>query len=159
MATALAYRVQPAAAVALVAATAKTVLTAIAPTGHGQAMTEFHSSCDGVTSSAVPIYVEIVSSTQVGAGTTTAATPLQVRGRVTAGQVLTAGSNYSAEPTTLSSLFSMLVPAFNGVYTYQFPLGREIECDSSAGVTKALGIRHTAPATVNSRSYCEVENI
>ena len=124
-------------------------------------MTEFHAACDGVTSSAVPVYVEICQSTQATAGTAgSAPTPVQVRGRATAGQAPTAGAAYGATPNTvLTSAFSILVPAFNGVYTYQFPLGREIECDSSAGTVKALGIRATAVATVNMRNYIEVENL
>ena len=136
-----------------------TSLTMISPAGHGLTMTEFHTSFDGVTSSAVPVYVEALQSTQAVAGTATAATPIQVRGRATGGSAPTGGSNYTVINTVLTSAFAILVPAFNGVYTYQFPLGREIECDSSAGTIKALGLAVTAPAAVNTRQYLETENL
>ena len=51
------------------------------------------------------------------------------------------------------------VPQFMGTFVYQFPLGREIECDSSAGTLKALGIRITTTATVNVVCGMEVENL
>ncbi len=44
-----------------------------------------------------------------------------------------------------------------GTFTYQAPLGREIDIDSSAGTIKGMGVRITPPATVNAVGYLEVE--
>ena len=139
---------------------AKTVLMAIAPAGHGLALTEIGVSMDGVTASAVPALVEIVTSTQGAAGTSgVSPTITQIRGRTTGGSSPTGGSNYSGEPTTLVSVKRWYVPQFNGLLDIQFPLGREIECDSSAGTLKGLGIRITTSATVNVVAHMEVEAV
>ena len=139
---------------------AKTALMAIAPAGHGLAVTELSVSFDGITSSAVPALVELVSSTQAGAGTSgVAPTITQVRGRTTSGSAPTGGSNYTVEPTTLVSLKRWYIPQYNGVFVLQLPLGREIECDSSGGTIKALGIRINVTANVNVVGYMEVEAV
>ncbi len=139
---------------------AKTTLMAIAPAGHGLALCEITVSFDGITSTAVPALVEIVSSTQAGAGTSgVAPTITQLRGRTTAGSAPTGGSNYTVEPTTLVSLKRFYLPQFMGTIVYQLPLGREIECDSSAGTIKALGIRINVTANVNCVASMEVEAV
>ena len=137
---------------------AKTALMAIAPVGHGLATAEFGVSFDGVTASAVPATVEVVNSTQATAGTSgVTPTITQVRGRGTGGSAPTGGSNYTAEPTALVRLKILYIPQYNGTYTYQFPLGREVECDSSGGTIKALGIRANVSANVNFVGWVEVE--
>lgn len=137
-----------------------TLLNAIAPAGHGLTLVELSVSFDGVTASAVPVLVELCTSTQAGAGTSgVAPTITQVRGRATGGSAPTGGSNYTAEPTTLVCIKRWYVPAFMGGHMYQLPLGREVECDSSAGTIKALAVRITPPATVNAIAYMEVENL
>ncbi len=131
---------------------------AIAPAGHGLSLAEWAISFDGVTATAIPVLVEVVNSTQAGAGTAGVSTVItQIRGRVTTGQAPTMGGNYTGEPTTLVSLRRYYIPAFMGSFTYQAPLGREVDCDSSGGTIKALGIRITPPATVNAVGYMEVE--
>lgn len=134
------------------------MLMAIAPAGHGLELVEFAVSFDGVTASAVPALVEIVTSTQAGAGTSgVAPTITQVRGRSTSGSAPTGGSNYTAEPTTLVSVGRFYVPQYMGTFVYQFPLGREIECDSSGGTIKAFGLRVNVSANVNCVAHMEVE--
>ncbi len=158
MATPVAYRIVTATPFALTAG-AKTCLMAIAPAGHGLTLCGFGASFDGVTSTAVPALFEVVTSTQAGAGTPTGATTTitQIRGRTTAGSAPTSGGNYSAEPTTLVRVEPVYVPQFMGVYSLQLPLGREFECDSSAGTIKALGIRVNVTANVNGVFWMEVE--
>ncbi len=137
---------------------AKTLLMAIAPAGHGLMLVEFGVSFDGVTSSAVPAVVDIVQSTQAGAGTSgVSPTITQTRGRSSSGSAPTGGSNYTAEPTTLTVIRRWFVPQFMGVLTVQFPLGRELETDSSGGTVKAIGIRINVSANVNVVGYLEVE--
>ena len=158
MATALGYRVITSADVALVAATAKTVLSVKSPAGHGLTIVNFHVSFDGVASANVPALVEILQST-AAAGTYTAATVTQIRGRATAGTAPTGGQNASAEPTVLTLAAAYKVPVFNGLYTEQEALGREFEIDSSAGTIKELVIRVTAANVVNVRAWFECENL
>lgn len=135
-----------------------TDLVAIAPAGHGFSLVEAAVSFDGVTASAVPVYMEVCTSTQGAAGTGgTAPTIAQVRGRGTGGSAPTASGSHTAEPTTQVRVRSWYVSPNGGVLVYPLPLGREIECDSSAGTIKALAMRSTPPAAVNLQAYMEVE--
>ena len=139
---------------------AKTVLMAIAPAGHGLQLVSITVSFDGVTTTDVPALVEIVTSTQAGAGTSgVAPTITQIRGRSTGGSAPTGGSNYTVEPTVLVSVERFYLPQLMGTYTLQLPLGREIECDASGGTIKALGIRVNVSANVNCVATMEVENL
>lgn len=141
-----------------IATATKTTLMAIAPAGHGLALIAYKISFDGVTSSAVPATVEIVRSTQAGAGTSgVSPTITQTGGRVTTGSAPTGGSNYSAEPTVLTAVDRFYVAQFMGTWPEQFPLGREIEIDSSGGSVLAVGLRVTTTATVNVLATLYVE--
>lgn len=136
----------------------KTALMAIAPAGHGLVLVAFEVSFDGVTATAVPALVEVVQSTQATAGTSgVTPTITQVRGRLTTGSAPTGGSNYTAEPTVLTRIAAFYVPQFMGLFTLQFPLGREFETDSSGGTIKAIGVRINTSATVNFVGRLEVE--
>lgn len=137
---------------------AKTALMVISPANSGLLVVEFGISFDGVTASAVPALVELVSSTQAGAGTS-AETPTitQTRGRVTGGEPPTGGSKYSAEPTVLVRHRAWYVRQDGGILVVQFPLGREPETDDSGGAIKAYGIRVNVSANVNLMAYMETE--
>lgn len=139
-------------AVALSAATAKTVLGVINAANVSGRLTEMSVSFDGVSATAVPVLVELCESTGATAGTA-GSTPArtQVRGFARTAQS-TAGANYSAEPTVLTVLKHWLVHPQTGM-TLQFPLGREPEHTGAGG----LFIRCTAPATVNVRAGLEFE--
>lgn len=135
-----------------------TDLVAIAPAGHGFSLAEAAVSFDGVTASAVPVYMELCQSTQAGAGTGgTAPTIAQVRGVATGGQAPTASGSHTAEPTVLTRIRSWYVSPNGGLLVYGLPLGREVECHSSGGTIKALALRSTPPAAVNLQAYMEVE--
>jgi hypothetical protein len=156
--TALAYSVNS--AIFAAPAAVHTILDVISPAGHGLALTEVSLSFDGVTASAVPCYVEVVTSTQATAGTGgTAPTITQSRGRTTTGQAPTASGSHTAEPTALVRVRSWYVTPNGGLFVYPLPLGREIECDSSGGTLKGLATRITPTATVNAQCYMEVEAV
>ena len=141
-----------ASAVALSAATAKTILGVVAASNVLARLVEAGVSFDGVTATAVPVLVELCDSSGGGAGTPGATpTPKQVRGLARAAQC-TAGNAYSAEPTTLTVLKQWLIHAQTGTM-FQLPLGREVEHVGAGGIF----IRCTAPAAVNARSYMEFE--
>src|SRR5260370_6772640 len=76
------YSLTTLAAVALVATTAKSVLTVIAPAQFGIDLTKIRLGFDGVTASAVPVLVGLCDNTRatnstVGTGNTTAGAPTQ----------------------------------------------------------------------------------
>jgi hypothetical protein len=146
------YTVRTTAAVALSAATAKTALMVLSPSTFGIDLKKFRIGFDGVTASAVPVFWEIVRSTNAtnstpGTNNTNEnANIAQVYGRsITAG--FTAFSASTSEPTVLTVLESGYLTPVGGLVFYDFPLGDTYEADVSAG----LGIRLTAPATVNAR--------
>jgi hypothetical protein len=66
--------------VALTAATAKTILSVIAPASGAIRLVELSVSFDGVSATAEPVTVELCKSTEAGAGTATSQTPVQSGG-------------------------------------------------------------------------------
>ena len=146
-----------ASATALAANTAKTICNIISG-AKGVTLVEFSVSFDGVTASAVPVLVELCSSTQAGAGTPGASpTPAPVQPYGGEACLATAGVDYSAEPTTLTPLFHWLVTPNGGLLVIQYPLGREVMSQGSGATNKALCLRLTAPAIVNARAYMRFE--
>ncbi|MCC6475112.1 MAG: hypothetical protein IT514_15365 [Burkholderiales bacterium] len=144
-------------AVALSAATAKSILGVKAHANSGVQIKGFSVGFDGVTASAVPVLVELCYST-FGANSpgtnSTSVTPAQTYGRVlTAG--FTAGKTWTAEPTTLTVLKEFLLTPNGGLIDFQYPLGTEP--DSALG--EGFVLRCTAPATVNVRATMDVERI
>lgn len=146
------YVVETTADVALAAATAKTILSVINAANSLIKLTELGVSFDGVSGTAEPVTVELCSSTQATAGTTTSQTPIQCRGPTRTVQA-TGARNYSVEPTVLTVIRRWLVHPQTGL-VIQFPLGREPEQVVTAD---ALCIRCTAPAIVNAQAYLEFE--
>lgn len=145
-------------AVALTAATAKTVVMLIASTANQPSWVEVAISFDGVTATAVPALVEWVSSTQGTAGTTTSFTAKQIRGWPAQSAQTTAAYNYTAEPTTLEAFKKRLVTPNGGLIVLQSPLGREpTGLVTAATQFKGMGVRITAPATVNCHVDAEFE--
>lgn len=138
--------------IALTAATAKTILNVINAANGLIRITEMAVSFDGTSSTAEPVTVELCSSTQATAGTSTSHTIVQTRGPTRTVQA-TAARNYTAEPTTLTVIKRWLVHPQTGLFV-QFPLGREPEQVTTAD---GLCIRCTAPATVNVQAYMEFE--
>lgn len=138
-------------AVALSAATAKTVVGVKAHANSGLLLVGYRIEFDGVTASAVPALYEVMYSTWASnsPGTnSTSTTARQRNGRVlTAG--FTAGKTWTTEPTTLTpaGIEGLLTPN-GGVIIYDFPLGTELDCALGEGFV----IRVNAPATVNVRA-------
>jgi len=139
---------------ALSAATAKTVVNIINAANALITLTEISVSFDGITSTAVPVVVDLCSSTQATAGTPgSSPTPSQIYGPLRTVQA-TAGEDYSAEPTVLTVLKTWLIRADGGLFILQSPLGRETIQRTTAD---GLCLRLTAPATVNAHAYIEFE--
>jgi hypothetical protein len=141
-------------AVALSAATAKTILGVKAHANSGLLLKKVKIGFDGVTATAVPVLVEVGYCTWAtnGPGTNSSSvTPLQKNGRVlTVG--FTAAKTWTTEPTAITVLDEILLPAFMGAALYDIPLGDEYDCALAEGFV----IRCTAPATVNVRATLDV---
>lgn len=144
------YRAMTGGAVALVAATAKTVLGVKAHANSGLLLKKLRYGFDGVTPANVPVLVELCYCTWAtnGPGTnSTSVTPLQANGRVlTAG--FTAAKSWSAEPTALTVLEDLLVTPAGGALWYDFPLSDEWDCALAEG----FALRMNAPNAVNARA-------
>lgn len=126
--------------VALVAATAKTAVMVIAPATRRVKLKGISLGFRGVTSTDVPVKVEIVRSTQATAGVNTAQTPVAVDSADPA--ALAAGAkNYTTEPTVLTAIEGFSVTPTGGTVILQIPLGDE----PNAPVSNGLGVRLTAP--------------
>lgn len=149
-------------AIALSAATAKTVMYLLTGSANQPSLVELCIGFDGVTASAVPALVELCLGTAAtnstpGTGSTTF-TALQTRGWPAQTSAATAANNCSSEPTVLVSHRQWLVTPNGGLLLVQFPMGREptgIVTASTSG--KMMALRVTAPATVNCRAYSEYE--
>ncbi len=142
-------------AVALTAATAKSVIGVKAHANFGLDLIKFRVAFDGVAATAVPVLIEVGYCT-FGAnspGTNSTSTTLrQVYGRsITAGA--TAGKTWSAEPTTITVIDEWLLTPNGGVVLYDWPLGTSPDCALSEGFV----LRLTAPAAVNVRASLWVE--
>lgn len=128
----------------LSAATAKTVLSVVAPASFGINWLRYEISFDGATSTAVPALVQLCTHTAATAGTSTAVTALQVGGTVIASGV-TAATNFTAEPTVLTPFDSFTLPVYGGTGIVPFTPGQE----PNSVVSNGFAIRVTAPAAVN----------
>jgi hypothetical protein len=150
------YSAATGAAVALSAATAKTILYVLAPAQFGVDLRSFTISLDGATSTATPVLWELCTDTAAtnstpGTGSTTG-TVIQEYGRaVTAG--FTTAYNCTSEPTVLAAIDADYIPAFNGLVIRDFPFNGGPDND----VSKGFALRLTAPATVNARATFRFE--
>ena len=145
---------------ALAAATAKTIVLILAAAANQPAITEIGVSFDGVTASAVPVLVELVSGTAGAAGTPRAALAAgkQLRGWPAQASATTCGDTYTGEPTTQLVNRKWNVSPNGGLLVVQFPLGREpTGIVTAATDAKTWSIRATAPAIVNVHAYLEFE--
>lgn len=154
---AVGYSIQTEGAVALAAATAKTIIGAKAHANSGLQLKSFEVAFDGVTASAVPVLVEVMYSTWATQPPGTASTSTTVRqayGRaLTAG--FTSGKTWTTEPTALTNIKEFLLTPNAGLVAYQWPLGQEPDCALAEGFV----IRCNAPAAVNVRATMSFERI
>lgn len=143
------YTAPAAATVALVAATAKSVVGVSAPAQFGVDLTKFRIAFDGVTATNAPVLVELCYATFAtnGPGTnSTSITVQQAYGRsITAG--FTAAYNWTTEPTVLTLVDGWTLTPNAGTVIYDFPLGTTPD----SAVSQGFVIRCTAANNVNVR--------
>jgi hypothetical protein len=151
------YVVPIGANVALVAATAKTVLCAIAPAQFGIDWIGYEISFDGVTASAKPVLVELCTCTLAtnstpGTGNTTATVTQRYGPSITAGFTGFYGS--TSEPTVITMFDSFTLTPNGGTLIRDFPKDRTPDTAVSTGFL----IRCTAPdSTPNVRGSMLIE--
>lgn len=142
--------------VALVAATAKTVVGVKAPANQVLRIHEIAISFDGVTVANAPVVVDINRCT-FGANSpgtnSTSFTPLKRDpGRQETVQA-TAATAWSTEPTTLTAQQSIDVPEFNGLYHLIIPFTVPLIVVGGQG----LVVTCTSPANVNCSGHLTFE--
>jgi hypothetical protein len=156
------YSAQTGAAVGLLAATAKTIIFVTGTANFGMDWKKYRLSFDGVTASAVPVFVELnyntaATNSTAGTGNTNLATTpniQQIYGRaITLG--FTGGYNCSSEPTVQTNVDAYLLTPNGGTVVYDCPLGDVPD----AAVSNGFSIRLTAPAVVNARASMFFERI
>lgn len=152
------YSVVTGGAVALTAATAKTILGVKAHANSGLQLIGLKIGFDGVTATDKAVLVELCYCTWAtnSPGTnSTSVTPAQKSGRVlTAG--FTAGKTWTTEPTTLTVLDEWLLTPIGGLVLQDIPLGNEYD----TALAEGLAIRLTAPTSaVNVRATMDVTRI
>lgn len=142
-------------AVALAAATAKTILGVKSNAAFGLDLVHWEVSFDGVTASAVPVLCELLYltwATNAPATNSTSVTPKQIYGRpLTHG--VTAAKTWTSEPTAVTIIRPWLLTPNGGFIPWEYPLGRTPDCALAEG----FAIRCTAPAVVNVRATLEWE--
>lgn len=149
------YSVPTGGAVALTAATAKTILGVKSGSAFGVDLKKFSVSFDGVTATAVPVLIEVCYctwATNAPGTNSTSVTPTQTYGRVIAHGV-TAAKTWTTEPTALTVLREFLLTPAGGTVMYDWPLGDTWDCALSEG----FALRCTAPAAVNVRATLDWE--
>ena len=152
-----------ASAISLSAATAKTIWYVNAASANQPSFVEMAVGFDGTTSSNTPALIELVYGTKATNSTpgtnSTSFTPLQLRGWPAQTSAQAAANNCTSEPTVLTAVKQWLVTPFGGLLVIQSPMGREptgIASGTSASGNQ-VGVRVTAPQTVNVRGYGEYE--
>lgn len=129
-------------AVALTAATAKTVLQIATPANLRARVTEISVGFDGVTASNPAVLVELVRQTT--AGTATAQTPAPIDPAAPA-SLVSSLRNHTAEPGSGTVIKSWRLTPVGGLLVIPF-YGDE---QPVVGISSWLGIRCTASAVVN----------
>lgn len=133
--------------VAMVAATAKTVVAVLGAASDTIGVKSWRVSFSSVTSTDVPATVELGVISAIG--TVTSFTPVQIAG-IALSAASSAGYNASGEPTFTKILETLYVPVQQGIYEKYYPLGEEPVVGASTG----FAIRVTSPSAVN--CYAEI---
>lgn len=134
----------------LAAATAETLLQLRSATATEPLIIRWGVSFNGATSTATPVLVELLFQTTDGtAGTAATRVPIRASSAVVA--VTTAHHSFSAEPTAGALIEQLYVHPQAGLWVAEYPPGREPGL--SATTTSRIGIRVTAPATVDAAAF------
>lgn len=134
----------------LAAATAETIIQLVAPANHRLKILEWGIFFDGTSSTAEPVQVELLR--QSTAGTASALTIVKWDDSYDETLQATAQQDFTAEPTAGDILEIKEIHPQTG-YEKIYPLGQEMIVKGGG----RIGLRATAPATVNCRAYIKYE--
>lgn len=130
---------------------ARTIVQVIPASGVPVRVTEVGVSFNGVTTTDVPVLVEIVR--QSSAGTASALTIVTETESSSKTCQATARKGFSStEPTTGDVVRSWYVTPTGGLFVMQFPLGREIDA-----LSNRIALRVTAPQAETVTAYISFE--
>lgn len=150
------YSVVTGGGVSLVAATAKTVLGIKAHTDFGIDLIKVRWGFADTDATEVPVRCELCYCTWATNGTmgtnNTSVTPTQTYGRTIAAGV-TAGKNWTAEPTVLTVIEEIPLSPNGGTLLYDYPLGTSPDSAVSHGF--ALRFFAAAATTVHAAMWFE----
>ena len=149
------YSCSTEAAVALVAATPKTVIGARGGAAFGLDLIGFRVAFDGVTASAVPVLIELcyaTFATNAPGTNSTAITVDTVYGRAIA-HGMGAARAWTVEPTVLTPIDEWLLTPNGGLVIVNIP--RDRTPDTAVG--EGFALRMNAPANVNVRASMTFE--
>lgn len=136
--------------IALVAATAKTILQMVAPTNQRLLLKGFSVSFDGISSTEAPVQVELLKQTT--AGTSVAGTPVKDGDPGSETIQTTSRITITVEPTASDVLRRYEVHPQGGGIERAF----DLDSIPIPGGTR-LGLRCTAPSAVNCTGFMVVE--
>jgi hypothetical protein len=141
------YSAPAAAAVALVAATAKTVIGVQSPAQFGCDLQGFAFAFDGVTAGNAPVTCELCRATFATnpPGTASTAITAQQEYGPTITPGFTAASAWTTEPTVLVPIWRFQLDPNKGLIIYERPPGRSWDSPVSNG----FALRMNAPNAVN----------
>jgi hypothetical protein len=134
--------VQTQSAIATAAAATKTIIQLVTAATAQLYVVEFGVSFDGATATA-PVRVDMLRQTT--AGTSVAGTPVKWSPDDPTTPLTATLITFTAEPTASDVLSSWYIPANNGLFVIQYPLGRE----PKVAVSTRIGWRVVTPAGVN----------
>ncbi len=145
-------------AVALSAATARSVVGILAPTDQRVVVHGFYVSFDGVTSTSIPALVEVCHSTMATnppSTNSTGVTPVATDSGMTETPQTDAAHSWTAgnEPTVLTVYENFNVPTYMGSAMLFYPLRRPMKIAGGQGMV----LRVKSPATVNVLGSLAVE--
>jgi hypothetical protein len=142
-------------AVALAAATAKSILGVRGNAAFGVDLLGFRVGFDGVTASAVPVVVELCYATFAtnGPGTNSTSSTIDTMYGRSVASGMTGAKNWTAEPTVLTPLDEWLLTPNGGLVIKDIPRDRTPDSAFSEGFV----LRLTAPAIVNVRATMHFE--
>jgi hypothetical protein len=154
------YSIVTGGAVALSAATAKSVLGVMAPADHGIDLKKVWWGFTGVDATQAAVVCELCHATfatnppGTASTTLTAPAPTQVYGRTIAHGV-TAAKTWTTEPTVLTPIAEIPLSPNGGTLLYDIPLGDTPDCGPEDGFV----LRFTAAASVSVRASMFFERL
>jgi hypothetical protein len=133
----------------------KTLVAVDAAANRDPAVTRIGASADGVTGAALALLVELCHCTFATAGTATAFTPVQSRGKVVA-SAHAGFHSYTAEPTVMTAIWATYLTPNQPTFVEQF----SIDDLPEANLGEGLALRVTNPTSgtaVNVRGFLMFE--